>query len=44
MTPGPYRIHAIRYVHRKTNSSEVFYGDHHATPMAMDYFVWAPFD
>jgi len=41
MPPAPYRIYAVRYAHRKCTSSECFYGDHHASPMAMDYFVWA---
>jgi glyoxylase-like metal-dependent hydrolase (beta-lactamase superfamily II) len=36
-----YRIYAVRYAHRACTSSEAFYGDHHASPMAMDYFVWA---
>jgi glyoxylase-like metal-dependent hydrolase (beta-lactamase superfamily II) len=37
----PYRIFAVRYAHRACTSSEAFYGDHHAAPMTMDYFVWA---
>ncbi|HVQ77973.1 MAG TPA: N-acyl homoserine lactonase family protein [Candidatus Binatia bacterium] len=41
MSVAPFRIHAVRYAHRKTSSSEVFYKDAHDTPMAMDYFVWA---
>ena len=41
MPIAPYRIHAVRYAHRACSSSEVFYGDHHASPMTMDYFVWA---
>ena len=41
MPTAPYRIHAVRYAHRACTSSEVFYGDHHAAPMTMDYFVWA---
>ncbi len=41
MPIAPYRIYAVRYAHRACNSSEVFYGDHHASPMTMDYFVWA---
>jgi glyoxylase-like metal-dependent hydrolase (beta-lactamase superfamily II) len=41
MANTPYRIHAIRYAHRACTSSEAFYGDHHARPMTMDYFVWA---
>lgn len=40
MTSKPYRIYAVRYAHRSTNSSEVFYGDYHRAPMTMDYFVW----
>lgn len=41
MPNAPYRIHAVRYAHRKCTTSECFYGDYHASPMAMDYFVWA---
>jgi glyoxylase-like metal-dependent hydrolase (beta-lactamase superfamily II) len=41
MTSAPYRIYAVRYAHRSCTSSEAFYGDHHSSPMAMDYFVWA---
>lgn len=41
MSTPSYRIYAVRYAHRATTSSEVFYGDHHARPMTMDYFVWA---
>src|SRR5512142_3431233 len=41
MPNAPYRIHAVRYAHRKCTSSEAFYGDYHASPMTMDYFVWA---
>lgn len=41
MPTAPYRIFAVRYAHRKTTSSEVFYRDAHEVPMAMDYFVWA---
>jgi glyoxylase-like metal-dependent hydrolase (beta-lactamase superfamily II) len=37
----PYTIYAVQYAHRETTSTEVFYGDYHNTPMAMDYFVWA---
>ena len=36
-----YRIYAVRYAHRDTNSSEVFFGDQTRTPIGMDYFVWA---
>lgn len=39
-TPG-YRIYAVQYAERETNSSEVFYGDSKQTPMRMAYFVWA---
>ena len=41
MAPAPFRIYAVRYAHRKTTSSEVFYRDTHEAPMTMDYFVWA---
>jgi glyoxylase-like metal-dependent hydrolase (beta-lactamase superfamily II) len=41
MAQPAYRVYAVRYAHRKTNSSEVFYRDPHQAPMAMDYFVWA---
>jgi glyoxylase-like metal-dependent hydrolase (beta-lactamase superfamily II) len=41
MPIAPYRIYAVRYAHRKCTTSECFYGDYHASPMAMDYFVWA---
>ncbi|MGQ4810382.1 N-acyl homoserine lactonase [Candidatus Entotheonellaceae bacterium PAL068K] len=41
MQTAPYTIYAVQYAHRKTTSTEVFYGDYHDTPMAMDYFVWA---
>ncbi|MCZ6874997.1 MAG: N-acyl homoserine lactonase family protein [bacterium] len=41
MQTAPYTIYAIQYAHRKTNSTELFYGDYHNTPMAMDYFIWA---
>jgi len=41
MTPAPFRIYAVRYAHRKTTSSEVFYRDTHEAPMTMDYFVRA---
>ena len=41
MPNTPYRVHAVRYAHRKCTSSEAFYGDYHASPMTMDYFVWA---
>ncbi|MHB8575503.1 MAG: N-acyl homoserine lactonase family protein [Dehalococcoidia bacterium] len=36
-----YRIYALRYAHRETNSSEVFHGDYRREPLGMDYFVWA---
>lgn len=41
MPNAPYRVYAVRYAHRKCTTSECFYGDYHASPMAMDYFVWA---
>jgi glyoxylase-like metal-dependent hydrolase (beta-lactamase superfamily II) len=41
MANVPYRIYAVRYAHRQCTTSECFYGDYHASPMAMDYFVWA---
>jgi glyoxylase-like metal-dependent hydrolase (beta-lactamase superfamily II) len=41
MPPAPYRIYAVHYAHRQCTSSEAFYGDYHASPMTMDYFVWA---
>ena len=31
----------MQYAHRQTVSLELFYGDFHNTPVAMDYFVWA---
>lgn len=37
---APYRIRAVRYAHRRTTSTEVFYHDMRDTPMTMDYFVW----
>jgi glyoxylase-like metal-dependent hydrolase (beta-lactamase superfamily II) len=44
MANSTYRIYAVRYAHRDCTSSEAFYGDHHASPMTMDYFVWAVTD
>jgi glyoxylase-like metal-dependent hydrolase (beta-lactamase superfamily II) len=41
MATSPYRVYALRYAHRTTTSSEVFYRDTHHAPMTMDYFVWA---
>jgi glyoxylase-like metal-dependent hydrolase (beta-lactamase superfamily II) len=41
MAHAPYHIYAVRYAHRQCTTSECFYGDYHAAPMAMDYFVWA---
>jgi glyoxylase-like metal-dependent hydrolase (beta-lactamase superfamily II) len=41
MPIAPYRIYAVRYAHRTCTTSECFYGDYRAAPMAMDYFVWA---
>src|SRR5262245_34805221 len=40
MAVAPYRIRAVRYAHRRTTSTEVFYHDMRDTPMTMDYFVW----
>jgi glyoxylase-like metal-dependent hydrolase (beta-lactamase superfamily II) len=41
MSAAPYTIYAVQYAHRMTNSTQVFYGDYHNTPVGMDYFVWA---
>src|SRR4030095_12795858 len=41
MPTAPYTIYAVQYAQRNTNSSELFVGDHHNTPMKMAYFVWA---
>ena len=41
MQPAPYTIHAVQYAQRNSNSSELFVGDAHNTPMKMAYFVWA---
>lgn len=41
MPSAPYTIYCVQYAHRKTTSTEVFYGDYHNSPVAMDYFVWA---
>src|SRR5713226_4104162 len=41
MPIAPYLIYAGRYAPRKCTTSEAFYGDYHASPMTMDYFVWA---
>ncbi len=41
MQPTPYTIYAVQYAQRNTNSSELFVGDTHNTPMKMAYFVWA---
>ena len=38
---GNYRIYAVRYAHRETHTSEVFYRDMRRAPIGMDYFVWA---
>lgn len=38
---GNYRIYAVRYARRDTNTSEVFYRDSKRAPIGMDYFVWA---
>jgi glyoxylase-like metal-dependent hydrolase (beta-lactamase superfamily II) len=40
MPAGSYRIYAVQYADRDTNSSEVFYGDVDHAPMRMAYFVW----
>jgi glyoxylase-like metal-dependent hydrolase (beta-lactamase superfamily II) len=36
-----YQVYAVRYAHRETTWSEVFYGEQRTTPIGMDYFVWA---
>ena len=41
MPEGEYRIYAIQYARRETNSSECFYGDYRREPMTMAYYVWA---
>jgi glyoxylase-like metal-dependent hydrolase (beta-lactamase superfamily II) len=41
MSGNAYRIYAVQYAERETNSSEVFYGDQRHAPMTMAYFVWA---
>ena len=41
MHVAPYTIYAVQYAQRTTNSSELFVGDQHNTPMKMAYFVWA---
>ena len=41
MPTAPYTIYAVQYAQRNTNSSELFVGDQHNTPMKMAYFVWA---
>lgn len=41
MSSAPYTIYAIEYARRETNSTELFYGDYHNTPIKMSYFVWA---
>ena len=41
MPTAPCTIYAVQYYRRNTNSSELFVGDHHNTPMKMAYFVWA---
>jgi glyoxylase-like metal-dependent hydrolase (beta-lactamase superfamily II) len=41
MAHAAYRIYAVHYAHRQCTTSECFYGDYHASPMTMDYFVWA---
>jgi len=44
MPAGSYRIYAVQYAERETNSSEVFFGDGRHEPMRMAYFVWAVSD
>jgi glyoxylase-like metal-dependent hydrolase (beta-lactamase superfamily II) len=39
-----YRIYALQYADRETNSSEVFYADDRHAPMQMAYFVWVVSD
>lgn len=41
MPASSYQIYAVRYAHRETTTSEVFYGDYTGMPIGMDYFVWA---
>ncbi len=41
MPANGYRIYAIEYARRETNSSECFYGDYRREPMTMAYYVWA---
>lgn len=41
MSGDSYQVYAVRYAHRETTAAEVFYGDRRATPVGMDYFVWA---
>jgi hypothetical protein len=41
MAPPVSRIYAVRYAHRATTSSEVFYRDLHQAPLAMDSCGWA---
>jgi len=41
MPADAYQIYAVQYAHRETTWSEVFYGEQRATPIGMDYFVWA---
>lgn len=41
MAEGEYRIYAIQYARRETNSSECFYADYRREPMTMAYYVWA---
>jgi glyoxylase-like metal-dependent hydrolase (beta-lactamase superfamily II) len=44
MPSAAYRIYAVQYADRETNSSEVFFGDTRHEPMRMAYFVWAVTD
>ena len=41
MTPAPFQIYAVRYAHRKTTSSEVFYRDtgRHASHAAFRHSI-----
>jgi glyoxylase-like metal-dependent hydrolase (beta-lactamase superfamily II) len=41
MPADDYRIYALQYAERATNSSDVFYRDTAQAPLNMAYFVWA---
>jgi glyoxylase-like metal-dependent hydrolase (beta-lactamase superfamily II) len=41
MAADDYRIYAIQYAERATNTSDVFYRDTQQAPLNMAYFVWA---